>query len=252
MDSMARQWFVLFVGAGLGLAGACGDDDAPSGSNNGGEGGQVEDTYYVGAASMALGAPMNEADCALCHSDNGDQEGFPGNTFVDIAYKTDWKGGGARTLLDAANACVTGWMGGEALTASDEAWLSLEVFLMALSDPEATTANALAPEVLADEAAYESEYAGGDAGAGETAYAVYCSKCHDGALTVGGVPAWSREALASRTVGRIAQKVRTAGPPPSGTEDSADSTPGPMPFFEPRDLPSDALRDIIAYIRAEE
>ena len=36
--------------------------------------------------------------------------------------------------------------------------------------------------------------------------------------------------------GRIAQQVRTSGPPPSGMMDATDSTPGPMPLFEPDEL----------------
>ena len=51
--------------------------------------------------------------------------------------------------------------------------------------------------------------------------------------------------------GRIAQKVRTSGPPPSGMMDAMDSTPGPMPFFEPSDLSDDDLSNIIAYIKSQ-
>ena len=99
-------------------------------------------------------------------------------------------------------------------------------------------------------AAYEAAYAGGDASAGEAVYQASCAGCHDEALTVGARVALPRAALASYSVGRIAQKVRTSGPPPSGTAESADGTPGPMPFFEPDELSSTELRDVIAFVRA--
>jgi len=54
--------------------------------------------------------------------------------------------------------------------------------------------------------------------------------------------------LKTKTIGRIAQQVRTSGPPPSGTGDAMDLTPGPMPFFEPDELSAQDLEDIIAYV----
>ena len=50
------------------------------------------------------------------------------------------------------------------------------------------------------------------------------------------------------SIGRIAQQVRTSGPPPSGMNDATDSTPGPMPFFEPSELPASDLADIVAFL----
>lgn len=41
----------------------------------------------------------------------------------------------APTLLDATNACVTGWMGGTALTATDPRWLSLQAFMRSIFEP---------------------------------------------------------------------------------------------------------------------
>jgi hypothetical protein len=55
--------------------------------------------------------------------------------------------------------------------------------------------------------------------------------------------------LKTKTIGRIAQKVRTSGPPPSGRKDAMDTTPGPMTFFEISDLSVADLKDIIAFIK---
>jgi mono/diheme cytochrome c family protein len=205
--------------------------------------------YYSGAASAGLGAGENQARCATCHSNDGSLRGFSGNTFANIAYHTSFKGGDAPDLLAGSNACITGWMGGVALAADSEAWEALELYLQSISDPAMTAPNALAPEVLEDEAAYETKYGGGDANAGSAKYLASCGTCHSSVLKVGDVPSLPLEQLKLRTIGRIAQKVRTSGPPPSGTRDAADTTPGPMPFFEAPELPDTDLRDIIAFVK---
>lgn len=222
-------------------------DDA--GSVDEDAGATVSSALFDGAESAALGAAGNEARCVTCHSADGSGV-YPGDTMKDIAYHTSFKGGGAPSLLEASNACITGWMGGSALTEDSAEWASLEAYLQSLSQESATTPNTLAPEVKADLASYEADYAGGDATAGEAAYQVACASCHAAALTVGSVAAPSRSALSGFSVGEIARKVRTSGPPPSSMADAADLTPGPMPFFEPDELDADTLADIIAYIRA--
>lgn len=250
------------------VAVACGEDESPDPQNlgmtpdagfpdagfNAGfpDAGMVtpSDMYYVGAASAGLGAQGNQADCALCHSRDGTQEGFAGNTLQNIAYRMSFKGSPSVDLLGGANACITGWMGGTALTPTSPEWLSLLAFLQSISDPTVTAPNTIAPEVLADQAAYEAAYAGGDATAGEAKYATYCGdNCHASQLVVGDRQAWIIQAMAALPIGRIAQVVRTSGPPPSGTSDATDLTSGPMPFFEPSDLSVEDLRDIIAFIK---
>lgn len=203
--------------------------------------------YYRGAASAALGVAGNQATCATCHSNDGTVRS--GNTLKDIAFHTSFKGGMAKTLLDAANACVTGWMGGKALGDKDAAWLGLKSYLESISDRGKTTPNTIAPEVLSDEAAYEAAYQGGDANAGAAPYGKACGVCHAGGLKVGAEAADPFASLKGETIGRIAQQVRTSGPPPSGQKDAMDSTPGPMPFFEPAELSAQDLKNIIAFIK---
>jgi len=206
--------------------------------------------YFDGELSAALGAAGNQARCSTCHSADGTREGFSGDSMQDIAFKESWKGGDAPDLLSAVNACVTGWMGGTALTDADPEYIALAEFLESISDPAATTPNPLMPEVLADEAEYEAAYAGGDAAAGAAKYTAHCGTCHDAALVLNVIPSYPKASLAAYTIGRIAQKVRTSGPPPSGTADASDTTAGPMPFFEPEELSAADLADIIAHIKA--
>src|SRR5438132_1148077 len=85
--------------------------------------------YVTGSASAALGAAGNQAMCSTCHSTDGTQAGFAGNTLKDIAYHASYKGGGAPNLLAGANACITGWMGGKALKESDGEWMMLHSYL---------------------------------------------------------------------------------------------------------------------------
>ncbi|MDX2012076.1 MAG: c-type cytochrome [Myxococcaceae bacterium] len=207
-----------------------------------------DETYFTGAASAALGATGNQAACATCHSTDGTL-GRSGNSMKDIAFRASFKGGGVTTLLGGANACIIGWMGGPALTATDAKWLALETYLQSISSPAVTTANALVPEVLASEAAYEAAYAGGNASAGAAAYAAHCSQCHDSGLKVGSTSSLPKASLKGFSVGRIAQKVRTSGGVPSSSGAGADTTPGPMPFFEPVDLSADDLKNIIAHLK---
>jgi cytochrome c2 len=204
--------------------------------------------YYQGEISAALGASGNEADCATCHSNDGSPRS--GNSLKDIAYRTSFKGGDAPALLDAANACITGWMGGTAITAESDDWMLLEAYLDDISSESITAPNTLAPEVLADEAAYEAAYAGGDASAGAAKYTNVCGGCHDSGKRIGPATSLVKTTLSALTVGRIAQKVRTSGPPPSGTADASDTTPGPMPFFEPSELSVQDLKDIIAHLKS--
>lgn len=247
---LCRWAGLLGLASALALTGCSDDDGGGAGADTGAGAGTDGSEFYEGPNSAALGAAGNEADCALCHSADGTQEGFPGSTFQDIAYKTEYKGGDAPTLLMATNACVTGWMGGTALTGTEAEWVALKGYMESISDPAETTPNTLAPEVLADEAAYEAKYAaGGDATAGEATYNLNCGVCHNNSVQVGPIAAHGTAVLKGFTAGRIAQKVRTSGPPPSGMNDAADSTPGPMPFFEPSDLSDGDLMDIVAYLK---
>lgn len=204
---------------------------------------------YDGTASSALGAPGNQATCHTCHSNDGTQLGFPGNTLKNMAYRKSFKGGATTQLIVAVNACTTEWMGGAALTESDAAWKDIEKYLKSISDPSVTDPNPYVAEVLADQAAYEAAYAGGDASRGSGLYDKNCARCHDQALHVATAVALSRDGLKAFPIGRIAQKVRTSGPPRSGLNDATDTTPFPMPFFEVRDLPQQDLKDIIAFLK---
>lgn len=211
----------------------------------------ISSALFDGPESAALGVTGNESRCITCHSAGDDSATiFPGNSMKDIAYRTAFKGGDAPTLLDGANACITGWMAGTALTADSAEWNELEAYLQSISDESVTEPNGLAPEVKANLAAYEADYAGGDAVAGAAAYQNACGACHNAALTVGPAPAPSVTDMSTLAIGYIAQKVRTSGPPPSSMEGGADTFPGPMPFFEPKELDAATLADIIAHIRA--
>jgi len=247
---MALGALALVVGCGDGDNEGSGGSGASGSTGTGGAGGESSGAeYYSGPEAMKLGAAENKATCATCHSNDGTQMHWSGNTFKDIAYRMNFKGGMAPDLLAAANECVVGWMGGPALTATDPKWMALEKYMQSLSSPSVTEPNALMPEVLANEAAYEAAYAGGDKAAGGAKFKDACGRCHDSSLVVNTTPALPTMTLGALTIGRIAQKVRTSGPPPSGTMDAMDTTPGPMPFFEEKDLSTQDLKDIIASLK---
>lgn len=238
---------------GMGGGGGGSSSSSGGGSGTGGSGGGSSGAkdYYNGEASKKLGAPGNQSTCATCHSDDGTQDGFSGNTLKDIAFHTSFKGGNAPNLILAVNACIEGWMGGASLLEGDASWTMLRTYLESISDPAATTPNTITPEVLANEAAFEAAYGGGDAAAGAAKYDTYCGKCHTSGLVVGKFAAPLKDTLKIIATGRIAQQVRTSGPPPSGTMDMMDSTPGPMPFFEIKDLAAKDLADIITHLQSQ-
>jgi mono/diheme cytochrome c family protein len=249
--SKARVSALLAVLMGFGLS-ACegGGDGNVGGSGGTGGGGPSGEDLYSGPESAKLGAGTNEATCGTCHSNDGTQDGWPGNTFKNLAFHTSFKGGMA-DLNGGVNACVMGWMGGTMLAADSAEYKAIKEYMESLADPAMTDPNPIQPDVLADEAAYEVKYAGGDAAAGAAVYTKACARCHDGALTVNNIPALAKASLVSLTIGRIAQQVRTAGEPPSGTMDATDTTPGPMPFFEPKDLSDQDVKDVIAHLKAQ-
>jgi cytochrome c553 len=243
--------FAVFLGIGLSACDGGGTTGGGGSGGDGGAGGSVSgEALYSGPESAKLGASSNEAMCSTCHSNDGSQDGWPGNTFKDLAFRSSFKGGMA-DLNGGVNACVTFWMGGTAIGDTSAEYTALKEYMESISDPAVTDPNPIMPEVLENEAAYEAKYGGGDAAAGAAAYTLACARCHDESLTVNAVPALSKMALAGYTIGRIAQKVRTAGEPPSGTMDATDTTPGPMPFFEPKDLSDTDLMDIIAHLKAQ-
>lgn len=237
----------------------CAGDDSSSGSDTettAGTGGETtgetagagDVNYYNGDLSAQLGASGNQAKCSTCHSNDGSQESNSGNSLKDIAYHTSFKGGGQMKLIGGANACIVGWMGGTALTEDDAKWAALGGYIKSISAEDQTTPNDITPVLMADEAAYEAAYGGGDAAAGEAKYTAACGRCHDNGLVVNATAAYPKTTLAGFTVGRIAQKVRTSGEPPSDAM-GPDTTPGPMPFFEEKDLSTDDLKDIIAHLK---
>lgn len=63
--------------------GACGSDDS-------------DDAIFSGSESAALGASGNGAACITCHATEPGVKGNSGNNMMDIAYRTSFKGGGAR------------------------------------------------------------------------------------------------------------------------------------------------------------
>ena len=142
-------------------------------------------------------------------------------------------------------------MGGDPLDATSEEYQSIEAYILSNSDPAETAVTPIMPDVRMTLDEYEMDYAGGDPMLGAKPYLRYCGLCHDVGLVVGAHAAPELSSFTGMSVGRIAQKVRTSGPPPSTMDAAVDETPGPMPFFEEKDLSSTDLRDIIAFIQSQ-
>ena len=249
-DQLQSLFVMAFCASFIGGALGCGDEAAPEEEVI--EPMQRKARFLDGPDSAQLGGEQNQVTCYTCHTGDGSQFGFCGNTLKDLGYRESWMGGGADSLMGASNKCIEGWMAGDALDEGSEPYEAIQAYIMDGSDPAVTTPNAIMPEVLADLDAYEAIYVDGNAEAGLDRYVRYCSLCHGVGLVVGAHAAPDLSEFATMTAGEIARQVRTSGPPPSAMDAEVDETPGPMPFFEEKDLSTEDLRNIIAYMQSQQ
>jgi thiosulfate dehydrogenase len=118
-------------------------------------------------------AHSNPFRCATCHPTVPQPTTvLPGYTLFDSPVRPSWWGGNELTLLDATNQCVTQFMRGTALTASDENGRALFVYLESLS--KNTSAPALPLTIVENIIDVKS----GDATAGEALWKESCATCH--------------------------------------------------------------------------
>jgi thiosulfate dehydrogenase len=118
-------------------------------------------------------AKSNPFRCSTCHETVAQPSTHkPGYTLFDSAVRAAWWGGNEITLLDATNQCVTQFMRGRALTASDEKGRALFVYLESISkDASAPTLPfTIVPNIV--------DVPSGDPAAGEQVWKSSCANCH--------------------------------------------------------------------------
>jgi thiosulfate dehydrogenase len=118
-------------------------------------------------------AASNDFTCATCHVTVANSAlPYAGYTMHDVTARASWWGGFETTLLDSINQCVTNFMVGRELAATDDKARSLLVYLESLSpDPSAPPLPLTVVQNIVD-------VPSGDAAAGKTIYNETCGNCH--------------------------------------------------------------------------
>jgi thiosulfate dehydrogenase len=99
----------------------------------GGESGVAYGRALFSDASVST-AMSNKFSCSTCHAVTpGDTRPLPGYDLVDVTARAAWWGGNVIDLRQAVNQCVTDFMGGQPLAASDEKGRALLVYLESIS-----------------------------------------------------------------------------------------------------------------------
>jgi thiosulfate dehydrogenase len=118
-------------------------------------------------------AASNPFRCSTCHEIVATPTlQHPGYTLFDSDARPAWWGGQVTTLLDATNQCITNFMRGNELSASDEKGRALFVYLKSKS-PDATAP--LLPLTVVQNIV---DVPSGDAGRGMTTWKQACAGCH--------------------------------------------------------------------------
>jgi thiosulfate dehydrogenase len=191
-------------------------------------------------------AASNPFRCSTCHEIVAQPTLLhPGYTLFDSVARPAWWGGTVTTLLDATNQCVTQFMRGAALGASDEKGRALYVFLSSKS-PDAT-APLLPLTVIQNIVNVPS----GDAGRGMTTWQQACAGCH-------GDPHTGRGRISD-----LASLVPDDSIAAHGTDPMTGARPvviekvrhgkfynvgGNMPLFSVEALSDAQLGDVLAYL----
>ena len=118
-------------------------------------------------------AASNKFSCSTCHAVSAsDTRPLPGYSLVDVTVRPSWWGGNVALLLDAMNQCVTDFMGGRPLAASDDKGRAIFVYLESLAQ------HASAPAKTLTVVQNIVDVPSGDATMGKTIWDQSCANCH--------------------------------------------------------------------------
>jgi mono/diheme cytochrome c family protein len=225
---------LILVWALVGVAGALGCSDGGGSAAPSGE-----------ALYSERHSDGNTFACATCHAlQEPASDGIrrPGHSIGDAANRPSFKNGQLDELLEAANSCRVEWMAAPPFDPADSRWIALFEYLG--SEAGDAEAPALTYEIVQP----PSELDGGDEMAGQDLFNESCVVCHgvDASGTARG-PVLRGELLDAET---IAVRARTSGGTDSLVYDGL--TGGRMPFWAADRLSDDELRDLIAFVLAND
>ncbi len=125
------------------------------------------------SSPSASDAASNAFSCATCHDVGTTPTGLrPGYTLYDAAARPTWWGGFETELLNAMNDCVTFFMAGDALAATDEKSRALHLYLESLA-PDASS-----PALPLTVVQQIVDVPSGDPAEGKRLWDTGCANCH--------------------------------------------------------------------------
>jgi thiosulfate dehydrogenase len=191
-------------------------------------------------------AASNRFSCSTCHAVTpGDTRPLPGYSLADVTARPSWWGGNVDVLRDAVNQCVTDFMGGKALAASDENGRALLVYLESLSSDK--TAPALPLTIVQNIVDVPS----GSAANGKVVWDATCKACHGAPATGDGRITELASIVPNDSIAAHGTDPRTGARPvviEKVRHGKYFNVGGYMPLFALERLSNAQLGDLLAYL----
>ncbi len=227
---MTRFAYVLILCASFGWLAGCGDSA-----------GEVSGE----ALYLQRHTDGNTFACATCHAlDEPAQDGLrrPGHAIGDAANRPSYKNGQLTELLDAVNTCRVEWMAALPFDGDEPRWTALLAYLSEVAGDR--VAPALSYTIVDPPIDLE----GGDEMAGQDLFNGACIVCHglDATGTERALPLRGPSLNAEE----VAERIRRSGATNSSVY--ADLTGSRMPFWSEDRLSDGELRDIVAFVLAND
>jgi thiosulfate dehydrogenase len=191
-------------------------------------------------------AASNKFSCSTCHAVTpGDTRPLPGYDLTDVTVRPAWWGGNVDVLRDAINQCVTDFMGGKALSASDEKGRALLVYLESLAKD--MTAPALPLTVVQNIVDVPS----GNASNGKLIWSATCGVCHGAPSTGAGRISDVASIVPNDSIAAHGTNPKTGARPvviEKVRHGKYFNVGGTMPLFALERLSDAQLGDVLAYL----
>lgn len=192
-------------------------------------------------------ATSNPFRCSTCHEIVAQPTlQHPGYTLFDSVARPAWWGGTVTTLRDATNQCVTQFMRGAALAASDEKGRALFVYLASKSpDADAPLLPLTVVQNIVD-------VPSGDAGRGATTWQQACAGCHGDAHTGKGRLGDQVSLVPDDSIAAHGTDPRTGARPvviEKVRHGKFFNVGGNMPLFSLEAMSDGQLGDVLAYLQ---
>lgn len=191
-------------------------------------------------------AASNKFSCSTCHAVTpSDSRPLPGYGLNDVTVRPAWWGGNVVVLRDAVNQCVTDFMGGKALDASDEKGRALLVYLESLATSQ--SAPALPLTIVQNIVDVPS----GNAASGKQIWDVSCGNCHGAPGTGAGRISDKASIVPNDSISAHGTDPRTGARPvviEKVRHGKYFNVGGFMPLFALERLSNAQLGDVLAYL----